>query len=80
MEEFIVFVADLDGWMANYYPYWAAYHALMACCLIALDKFPGVHPVGIGEMLLHAITKTVIREGGGSGKEGMWEYPAVRRY
>ena len=42
-------------------PPWAAYRALMACCLVALDKWPGFRPVGIGETLCRALTKLVIR-------------------
>ena len=38
MEEFRVVVADLDDWMANSSPSWDAYHAMMACRHIALDK------------------------------------------
>ena len=35
--------------LANRIPPWAAYRAFMSGRLIALDKQPGVHPVGIGE-------------------------------
>ena len=59
--EFRVFVADLVYWMDNSSPPWADYRALMACRLIALDKLPVVHPVGIGETLRQAITKLVMR-------------------
>ena len=37
------------GWLTP--PPWAAYCALMACRLVALDKRPGVRPVGIGKTL-----------------------------
>ena len=47
-EDFRVVVARLADWMANSSPPWAAYRALMACCLVALNKRPGVRPVGIG--------------------------------
>ena len=50
-EEFRVVVASLADWMANSSPPWAAYRELMACRLVALDKRPGVRPVGIGETL-----------------------------
>ena len=51
--------------MANSYPPWASYRALMACCLVALDNCPGVFPVGIGETLRQSIAKLVIRAVGG---------------
>ena len=47
-EELRVVVARLSDWMANSSSPWAAYRALMACRLVALDKRPGVRPVGIG--------------------------------
>ena len=50
-EDFRVVFTSLAYWMDNSSPPWAAYRALMACCLVALDKRPGVRPVGIGEML-----------------------------
>ena len=34
--------------------------ALMACCLIALNKFPGVHPIGVGEVVRRIIGKAVL--------------------
>ena len=39
-EELRVVVASLADWMANSPPPWAAYRALMACRLVALDKRP----------------------------------------
>ena len=47
--------------MANYSPLWDAYSALMACCLVALDKRPGVRLVGIGETLRRALSKLVMK-------------------
>ena len=55
-EEFRVVVADMANWMANSYLPWAAYHALMACCLVVMYNLPGVCPIGIGEKLLQATT------------------------
>ena len=37
-EELRVILARLENWMAKSYPPWAAYRALMAYCLVALDK------------------------------------------
>ena len=47
-EELRVIVFRLTDWMATPPPPWAAYCALMACCLVAFDKIPGVRPMGIG--------------------------------
>ena len=67
-EELRVVVARLADWMANSSPPWAAYRALMACCLVALDKRPGVCPVGIGETLRRALAKLVMRAAGDQAK------------
>ena len=42
-------VETFSDWLANGIPPWAAYHAFMYDRLIALDKQPGVHLVGVGE-------------------------------
>ena len=63
-EELRVVVVRLADWMANSSPPWAAYCALMACHLVALDKRPGVRPVGIGETLHRALAKLVMRAAG----------------
>ena len=47
--------------MANSFPPWSIHRALMACCLVALDKSPGVRPVGIGGALLQTLAKLVMR-------------------
>ena len=67
-EELIVVVASLADWMAHSSPPWAAYRALMACHLVALDKRPGVRPMGIGEMLRRALAKLVMRADGYQAK------------
>ena len=67
-EELRVVVASLDDWMTNSSPPWAAYRALMSCCLFALDKRPGVRPVGIGETLCRALAKLVMRAAGEQAK------------
>ena len=67
-EEFRAAVASLDDWMANSYPPWAAYRALMACRLVMLDKRPGVRPVGIGETIYWALAKLVMRAAGDQAK------------
>jgi len=35
--------------------------ASIACCLIALDKQPGVQPIGVGEVCRQLFTKAVLR-------------------
>ena len=57
-------VAEFAGWMANDSPPWAAYRALMANRLVALDKCPGVRPVGIGEIFRRLLAKCVRHEAG----------------
>ena len=50
--------------MAVSSPPWAAYRALMACRIVALDKSPGVLPVGIGETLRRSLAKIFMRAAG----------------
>ena len=60
-EELRVVVSRLADWRANSSPPWAAYRALMACGLVALDKRPGVRPMGIGETLRLDLAKLAMR-------------------
>ena len=60
-EEFRVVVARLADWLASSSPPWAAYCALMECCLVTLDKRPEVCPLGIGETLRRALAKLAMR-------------------
>eukprot|EP00957_Ditylum_brightwellii_P142943 10891218-Ditylum_brightwellii.AAC.1 len=50
-------VAVVACWLANTCPAWAAYHAIVAGRLIALDKCQGVCPGGVGEILLRMLGK-----------------------
>ena len=59
-----VVVASLDDWMANSSPPWDAYCAIMAYLLVALDKRPGVRPMGIGETLRRDLAKLIMRAAG----------------
>ena len=54
--------------MANSSPSWSAYFALMACRLVALDKRPGVRPLGIGGALRRSLAKLVMRTAGDQAK------------
>ena len=45
-----------------------AYCALMAFHLVALDKRPGVRPMGIGETLRRSLAKLVMRSAGEQAK------------
>ena len=46
-----------------------AYCALMDYCLVVLDKWPGVRPVGIGETLCRALDKLVMKAAGEQSKK-----------
>ena len=52
-------LAEWTRWLSNGSPPWAAYCALMAGRLVALDKNPGVRPVGIGEAIRRLMIKFV---------------------
>ena len=58
-------MAKFAMWLANTSPDWAVYQAIMANCMVAFDKCPGVHPLGIGEILRRLIAKMVIEACGG---------------
>ena len=72
-EDLKVVVSSLSDWMANSSPPWAAHCALMACRLVALDKSPGVRPVGIGETLRRALAKVVMKAAGDQAKTACWK-------
>ena len=52
-------VADLSRHLANSIIDWNNIKALLANRIIALDKCPGVRPIGVGETLHHIISKTI---------------------
>ena len=68
LEEFWAVVAQLADWHTNYSPPWDSYRALISCRIIAIDKRPGVHPVGIGETLMRDFDKLVFRAAGDQAK------------
>jgi len=50
----------LANWLANADVPWARYRALMSSRLVAIDKNPGVRPVGIGDAICRFIAKCVL--------------------
>eukprot|EP00957_Ditylum_brightwellii_P131964 10062491-Ditylum_brightwellii.AAC.2 len=55
-------------WLSNTSPPWAAYHVIIACCLVALDKSPEVPLMGIRELLCCILVKLVLRTIGDKAK------------
>ena len=51
-------------WLANESPPFAAYRALNAKRALALDKLPGVRPIGIGEVYMRLWAKDLLRDSG----------------
>jgi hypothetical protein len=62
-------VADFTRWMANELPPWAAYRAMIASRCVALDKCPGVRPVGIGEIWRRLQAKCLLLAAGEEAKD-----------
>ena len=54
-------MVDFVEFLVNGQPPWDAYRALMSDRMIALDKQPGVRPVGVGETWRHLMAKWVLR-------------------
>ena len=59
--ELRLIVRDFVEWMGNGNPPWAAYRAFMSGQLIALDKQPGIRPVGVGETLRCLMAKCLLK-------------------
>ncbi|HEY9815494.1 MAG TPA: hypothetical protein V6D20_06805, partial [Candidatus Obscuribacterales bacterium] len=55
--------------MSNQLVPWPAIRALLSCCLIALDKNPGVRPIGIGHIWRRMIAKCFLAVAGPSATE-----------
>ena len=70
-EELRVVVAIMADWMANSSSPWSAYCALMACCLVALDKRQGVRPVVIGETLRRILATLIMRAAGNRQRQSV---------
>ena len=54
-------VETFVDWLANGSPHWAAYRAFLSGRMIALDKHPGVRPVGVGETWRRIFSKIVLK-------------------
>ena len=61
-------VAEVGEWLRNGQPPWAAYCAMMSGRLIALDKSPGIKPVGIGETWRRLLAKCLLWVSGQEAK------------
>ena len=59
---------DFVEWLGNGRPPWAAYRALMSGRLIALDKQPGIRPVGVGETWCRIMVKCLLKVAGSEAK------------
>ena len=53
-------LASVARWMASTYVNPHGLSPLLACCLIALDKNPGVRPISIGETSCQNISKAIL--------------------
>ena len=61
-------VAEMGEWLSNGRLPWAAYRALMSSRLIALEKIPGIRPVGIRETWRRLLAKCLLRVSGQESK------------
>ena len=55
--------------MANTFLPWATNRALLANRLMALDKCPGIQPIGIGEIWRRLLDKCVLKVTGADAKD-----------
>ena len=59
--ELRLIVGEFVEWLGNGCPPWAAYRALMSGRMIALDKQPGIRPVGVGETWRRLMAKCLLK-------------------
>ena len=57
-------VREFIDWMNNGRAPWAACRAMMSGRLIALDKQPGIRPVGVGETWRRLMAKCLLKVAG----------------
>ena len=63
-EELLVVITNMAAVQITSPLPWANYRVLMACCIVFLDKNPGVHIVGIRETLCWALSKLIMMAAG----------------
>ena len=66
--ELRLIVGEFVELLGNGRPPWATYRALMSGQLIALDKQPGIRPVGVGETWRRMMVKCLMRVAGPEAK------------
>ena len=66
--ELRLIVGDFVEWLGNGRPPWAVYQALMSGRLIALNKQPGIRPVGVGETWRRMMAKCLLKVAGPEAK------------
>ena len=59
---------DFFEWLGNGRPPWTAYCAFMSGRLIALDKQPGIRPVGVGDTWRRLMAKCLLKVVGPEAK------------
>ena len=62
--ELRLIIAEVGEWLSNERPSCAVYRAMMSGRLIALNKSPGIRPVGIGETWRHLLAKCLLQVSG----------------
>ena len=66
--EMRLIVGEFVEWLGNGRPPWAAYWSFMSGWMIALDKQPGIRPVGVGETWIRMMAKCLRRVAGPEDK------------
>ena len=61
-------VGDFTEWMSNGRPPWAAYRAMIRGRMIAMDKKPGIRPVGLGDSWRQMMAKCLLQVMGQEAK------------